>query len=125
SAFFQNHDWASDILDSLHVDTLYQHKKQRQISKKKREKALKKSVSALSEFNGQDFVNFMEMNREIKRFLQDLTEQELSLQAMNACQRKYVHKLASCYHLKSKSRGKGDNRFTVLYKTKYSTAINH
>jgi hypothetical protein len=126
SAFFQNHDWTTNILDTLHMDTLKRHKKQKQVSRKKCERVLKKNhMAGASEAGGQNLVNFVEINREIKRFLQDMDEQELSLQSMNACQRQYVHKLASCYNLKSRSRGKGNHRFTVLYRMKYSTAINH
>lgn len=40
---------------------------------------------------------------------------------MNQFLRKTVHEFASLYGLKSKSRGKGEQRFIVLYKTKRST----
>ena len=56
----------------------------------------------------------------IDRFLSMQSHTTLSLPAMHKGGRALVHNLANAYSLKSKSRGGGKSRFTVLYKTKHS-----
>lgn len=61
----------------------------------------------------------------IERFLRHAGHSTLALPPMRKCERAHVHNLANAYSIKSKSRGKGHSRFTVLYKTRTSgRAVN-
>lgn len=51
------------------------------------------------------------LNQEIRGFLMDLGKTTMTLPPMEKFSRKRVHELASCYSLKSQSKGKGRGRF--------------
>lgn len=51
------------------------------------------------------------LNQEIRAFLMDLGKTTMTLPPMEKFSRKRVHELASCYSLKSQSKGKGRGRF--------------
>lgn len=53
----------------------------------------------------------------IESFLSDATKSTFALPPMNKQMRASVHSLAMAYNLRSKSRGNGENRFPLLYKT--------
>lgn len=51
------------------------------------------------------------LNQEIRSFILDLGKTTMTLPPMEKFSRKRVHELASCYSLKSQSKGKGRGRF--------------
>ncbi|WFD33590.1 squalene synthetase-like protein [Malassezia cuniculi] len=61
-----------------------------------------------------------DVNNVIVRFLAMPSHTTLALPPMHKGGRALVHDLANAYSIKSKSRGGGKNRFTVLYKTQNS-----
>ncbi|KAK8865942.1 hypothetical protein IAR55_001091 [Kwoniella newhampshirensis] len=63
------------------------------------------------------------VDQKIQIFLDDKGKQTLSLPPMDKEGRKKVHLLAECYGLKSKSRGSGKTRFTVLIKLQRSGTL--
>ena len=50
-------------------------------------------------------------------FVEDISRPSLVLPPMPKEARAKMHQLATAFHLKSKSQGKGDARFTTLYRT--------
>jgi hypothetical protein len=66
-------------------------------------------------------INFRQINREMKMFLNDDVESELEMDPMPPLPRKFLHELAHLYGLKSKSSGQGRDRHCVLYKTERSS----
>lgn len=66
-------------------------------------------------------INFRQINRELKMFLNDDVESELEMDPMPPLPRKFLHELAHLYGLKSKSSGQGRDRHCVLYKTERSS----
>lgn len=65
-------------------------------------------------------INFRQINRELKTFINDDVESELEMDPMPPLPRKFLHELAHLYGLKSKSTGSGRERHCVLYKTERS-----
>ncbi|KAG7197988.1 hypothetical protein KM043_016214 [Ampulex compressa] len=64
------------------------------------------------------------VNLTIKKLLQTPEQKELEFpSSYTAEERAYIHKLASGLGLKSKSRGKGTNRFLTVYKREGSTIV--
>lgn len=51
------------------------------------------------------------LNQEIRKFIRDSGKTTMTLPPMEKFSRKRVHELASCYSLKSQSKGKGRGRF--------------
>ena len=70
-------------------------------------------------------INFREINRSIKAFLNDPDEEVLELEPMPAVARKFIHELAQMYQMKTKSVGKEDNRFVTIRKTAESRMTNN
>lgn len=62
-------------------------------------------------------INFRQINREIKAFMNDDIEDALEMDPMPPLPRKFLHELAHLYGLKSKSAGQGRDRHCVLYKS--------
>ncbi|EIW72809.1 hypothetical protein TREMEDRAFT_72886 [Tremella mesenterica DSM 1558] len=60
------------------------------------------------------------LDSDIRAFLRDEGKTTYSLPPMDKEGRMKVHMIAECFGLKSKSRGSGKSRFTVLIKTSYS-----
>ncbi|EPQ27486.1 uncharacterized protein PFL1_05024 [Pseudozyma flocculosa PF-1] len=70
---------------------------------------------------GRRFANSLgELDEQIKLFLGDAGKSTLTLPPMDKRSRAQVHMLADAYHLKSKSKGKGKDRFPTLIKTSRS-----
>ncbi|KAJ9102548.1 hypothetical protein QFC21_002949 [Naganishia friedmannii] len=61
------------------------------------------------------------LNQEIRKFIRDSGKTTMTLPPMEKFSRKRVHELASCYSLKSQSKGKGRGRFPILIKTSFSS----
>ena len=64
--------------------------------------------------------SFAHIREMIESFLQDEGRTTLTLPAMKKHDRAMVHNMADAYQIKSKSRGKGKERFPILYKTSRS-----
>ena len=64
--------------------------------------------------------NMDELNQQIQLFLSDKGRTTMRCQAMDKFARAEVHALANAYHLQSKSKGKGRDRFPTLIKTSKS-----
>lgn len=62
-------------------------------------------------------VNMKDINRTVKAFIKDEDLESIPLQPMSKEYRKVVHRLCKYYNIKTKSRGSGNSRFPVLYKT--------
>ncbi|KIM75681.1 hypothetical protein PILCRDRAFT_666166 [Piloderma croceum F 1598] len=63
-------------------------------------------------------VDMVTLEQQIRRFLADISgKATMVLPPMNKESRKQVHELATAFHLKSQSKGKGDGRYTTLMKT--------
>jgi len=69
----------------------------------------------------QPVTDLASLNEEIKVFLTDAGKTTMTLPPMEKFSRKRVHELATCYQLKSQSKGKGRGRFPILIKTSYSS----
>ena len=107
------------LLENLHLETLQLFKKQKKNIKKVSTSGFDRESSRTQPFS------FAEVNRTLKRFLQEGVPDELALQPMTSDERKVIHSLAHEYRLKSKSKGKGNNRFIVIYRTKHSTFVQY
>ncbi|KAH7107935.1 hypothetical protein BKA62DRAFT_680461 [Auriculariales sp. MPI-PUGE-AT-0066] len=57
------------------------------------------------------------VDAEIRAFVRDLRRHEMALPPLDKTTRARVHQIATSFGLKSKSQGKGDNRFITLYRT--------
>lgn len=101
-----------------HANTTRKSKKQRKQETRERRAALK----ALAEDEDATAPpapphSFAQINEWITRFLDDSGRTTLSLPPMRKRDRAMVHNLADAYALKSKSRGQGQSRCPILYKT--------
>ncbi|KAF3080351.1 hypothetical protein TWF569_001654 [Orbilia oligospora] len=65
-------------------------------------------------------VTMSQVRTSIKQFLMSGVAERLSLPPMHKQDRLEIHILAHSFFMQSKSQGKGNNRFPVLYKTKQS-----
>jgi len=65
-------------------------------------------------------INFRQINRELKAFINDDIEDSLEMDPMPPLPRKLLHELAHMFGLKSKSQGQGRDRHCVLFKTEHS-----
>ena len=64
------------------------------------------------------------VNLTLKKFLETIDQKELDFpSSYTAEERSYIHELAHELGLKSKSRGKGKNRFLTVYKRERSTIV--
>jgi hypothetical protein len=71
-------------------------------------------------------IDMVTLEQQIRRFIADISgKATMALPPMNKESRKQVHELATAFHLKSQSKGKGNERYTTLTKTTRSgIAIN-
>lgn len=65
---------------------------------------------------GRESMGLEQVERQIRTFIDDVERRSLSLPPMEKELRAQVHKLATCFRLKSKSTGKGQGRATTLTK---------
>lgn len=62
-------------------------------------------------------VDLASLEKQIRRFIENLGQNSMPLPAMDKESRKRVHELAGAFNLKSQSKGKGSNRYTTLIRT--------
>lgn len=62
-------------------------------------------------------MNMNHLRMELEEFLDTEEDMSKAFPPMDKTSRKVLHQIANCFNLKSTSRGKGKNRFTVMNKT--------
>lgn len=109
-----------------HAKTTKKSKKQRKEETRERRAALKALVDDDAPAATAPPDSFAQINEWIVRFLSDPEHTTLTLPAMRKRDRAMVHNMADAYALKSKSRGQGQARRPILYKTsRTGTIVDH
>jgi len=110
------------------------HAKKTKKSKKQRKQETRERRAALKALADDDDVpaatappdSFAQINEWIVRFLSDPAHTTLTLPPMRKRDRAMVHNMADAYALKSKSRGQGQARRPILFKTsRTGTNVDH